>query len=81
MPLNTFPTIVHMRADQMHAWENALAEQMEFCKNVLSHPHSYLEWLMTDILEERDGKVSISGRTICNLRFATHIDGFCQIRR
>ena len=34
----------------------------------------FLEWIMSDALEEHDGKVSIGGRTITNLRFADDID-------
>ena len=30
---------------------------------------------MTDALEDHEGKVSIGGKTITNLRFADHIDG------
>ena len=33
----------------------------------------FLEWIMSDALEENDGKVSIGGRNITNLRFADDI--------
>ena len=35
----------------------------------------FLERIMTDALEDREGTVSIGGRTITNLRFADAIDG------
>lgn len=34
----------------------------------------FLERIMTDAMEEHEGKVSIGGRTITNLRFADDID-------
>ena len=34
----------------------------------------FLERIMSDALEEHDGKVSIGGRPITNLRFADDID-------
>ena len=34
----------------------------------------FLERIMSDALEEHDGKVSIDGRNITNLRFADDID-------
>ena len=37
----------------------------------------FLERITYDGLEEHDGKVSIGGRTITNLRFADDIDVFC----
>ena len=35
----------------------------------------FLERIMTDVLEQHEGTVSIGGRTITNLRFADDIDG------
>ena len=35
----------------------------------------FLDRIMTDALEDRQGTVSIEGRTITNLRFADDIDG------
>ena len=35
----------------------------------------FLERIMSDVLEEHEGTVSIAGRTITNLRFADGIDG------
>ena len=35
----------------------------------------FLERIMTDALEDREGTVSIGGRAITNLRFADDIDG------
>ena len=35
----------------------------------------FLERIMSDVLEEHEGTISIAGRTIINLRFADYIDG------
>ena len=35
----------------------------------------FLERIMSDVLEEHKGTISILGRTITNLRFADDIDG------
>ena len=50
---------------------------MESDKDVYSHPPSstyFWKRIMTDALENREGTVSIGGRTITNLRFADDID-------
>ena len=38
----------------------------------------FLEQIMSDALEEHDGKVSIGGRNITNLRFADDIDALAE---
>ena len=38
----------------------------------------FLERIMPDALEEHDGKVSIGGRNITNLRFADDIDAVAE---
>ena len=38
----------------------------------------FLERIMSDVLEEHDGKVSIGGRNITNLRFADDIDALAE---
>ena len=38
----------------------------------------FLEKIMTDVLEEHDGKVSIGSRIITNLRFANDIDAVAE---
>ena len=44
--------------------------------STLTHPRQHiLERIMTDALEDREGTVSIGGRTITNLHFADDIDG------
>ena len=40
-------------------------------------PH-FLEWLMPDALEEHNGKVSIGGSKITNLRFADDTNGLAE---
>ena len=41
----------------------------------------FLERIMSDALEEHDGKVSIGGRNITNLRFADDIDVLAEKSR
>ena len=41
-------------------------------------PNIFLERIMSDALEEHDGKVSIGGRNITNLRFADDIDALAE---
>ena len=38
----------------------------------------FLERIMSDALEEHDGKVSIGGRNITNLRFADDLDALAE---
>ena len=38
----------------------------------------FFEQIMTDALEEHDGKLSIGGRNITNLRFADDIDALAE---
>ena len=38
----------------------------------------FLEWIMSDALEEHDGKVSTGGRNITNLQFADDIDALAE---
>ena len=46
----------------------------------VTHPlqHFFLERIMSDTLEEHDGKVSIGGRNTTNLRFADDIDALAE---
>ena len=46
----------------------------------VTHPlqHFFLERITFDTLEEHDGKVSIGGRNITNLRFADDIDALAE---
>ena len=46
----------------------------------VTHPlqNIFLERIMSDALEEHDGKVSIGGRNITNLRFADDIDALAE---
>ena len=45
----------------------------------VTHPHQhFFERIMSDALEEHDGKVSIGGRNITNLRFADDIDALAE---
>ena len=38
----------------------------------------FLKWIMTDALEEHNGKFSIGGRNITNLHFANYIDALAE---
>ena len=38
----------------------------------------FLEWIMSDALEEHNEKVSVGGRNITNLRFADDIDALAE---
>ena len=61
----------------MAGQKNDSEQQFESGKDVFFHPPSstiFLEGVMSDALEERDGKVSIGGRTITNQRLADDID-------
>ena len=45
----------------------------------VTHPlNIFHEWIMSDALEEHDGKVSTGGRNITNLRFADDIDALAE---
>ena len=45
----------------------------------VTHPlHHFFERIMSDALEEHDGKVSIGGKNITNLRFADDIDALAE---
>ena len=46
----------------------------------VTHPlqHFFFEWIMSDALEEHDGKVSIGCRNITSLRFAVDIDALAE---
>ena len=56
-------------------WEN-VSEQGRERKDLLSPTlfNIYIERIMSDALEEHDGKVSISSRNIINLQFAKDLD-------
>ena len=64
----------------MAALENGSEQESEKGKDVFCHPRSssFLERIMSNALEEYDGKVSIGGRNITNLRFADDIDALAE---
>ena len=46
----------------------------------VSHPfQKFVRRIMSDVLEEHDGKVSIGGKNITNLRFADDIDTLAEV--
>ena len=40
--------------------------------------HVFFKWIMSDVLEGHDGKVSVGGRTITNLRVACDTDALSE---
>ena len=65
----------------MAAQENGSEQQLELGKDAFSHPPSFnifLERIMSDDLEEHDGKISIGSRSITNLRSADEIDAVAE---
>ena len=65
----------------MAAQENASEQQLESGNDVFLDPPSstfFLERIEADALEEHDGKISISGRTVANLRFVDDIDALAE---
>ena len=45
----------------------------------VTHPFQYFfEWIMSDALEEHDGKVSMGGKNITNPRFADDTDALAE---
>ena len=65
----------------MAALENGSEQKLEKGKDVFCHPPSSTfisQRIMSDALEEHDGKVSIGGRNITNLRFANDIDALAE---
>ena len=53
------------------ARENDAEQQLELGKDAFYHPPSstFFKRILSDTMEEHDGKVSIGGRTVTNLRF------------
>ena len=64
----------------MAAQENGSEQQLESGKDVSFHPPAskFFPKDYSDTLEEHDGKVSIGGRTITDLRFADDIDALAE---
>ena len=59
-------------------WENGSQQGK---KRMFSSPtlsNIYIDWTMSDALEEHDGKISIYRRNIINLQFAEGIDAIAE---
>ena len=56
-------------------WFRTTVEVRQGCLRSTTLFNTFLERIMTDVLEDHEGTVSIGGRTIINLRFADDIDG------
>ena len=68
----------------MSAQKNGSEEQSKSGKDVIFQPPSstfFSKRIMSGTLEEHDGKVSIGGRTITNLRFADDIDALAEVEQ
>ena len=66
-PLSNFKARLQVQFRLTAAQENGSEQQLMLGKDALSHPPSstfFSNWIMTDALEEHDGKVSIGGRNI-----------------
>lgn len=59
-------------------WLRATAGASQGCLFSLAVFNSFLERLMSDALEEHDGKGSIDGKTFTNLRVADDTDGLAK---
>ena len=65
----------------MAALENGSEQHSELGKDAFYHPplfSNFLERIISDVLEEHYGKVSIGGRNITKLRFADDIDALAE---
>ena len=58
-------------------FRTTVGESQSFFYHSLSSTF-YLEWLMTDALEEYDGKVSIGGINITNLTLSDDVDALAE---
>ena len=59
-------------------WLRTTTEVRQGCLLSPNRFNIFLKWIMPDALEEHDGKVSIGGRNITNLRFANDIDALIE---
>ena len=64
--------------DRIGEWFRTTARVRQECLLSPTLFNIFLERIMSDALEEHDGKVSIGGRNITNLRFADDIDALAE---
>ena len=64
--------------DSMGEWFRTTVGVRQECLLSLTLFNIFVKRIMSDALEEHDGKVSIGGRNITNLRFAKDIDVLAQ---
>ena len=62
----------------MGEWFRTTAGVWQGCLLSRTFFNIFLERIMSDALEEHDGKVSIGGRNTTNLRFADDIDALLR---
>ena len=62
----------------MGEWFRTTVEIKQWCLLSPTLFNIFLEQVISDALEEHDGKVSIGGRNITNLRFAYNIDDLAE---
>ena len=59
-------------------WENGSEKGKERMSSVTHPLQHYIEWIMSDALEEHDGKVSLSSSNIINLQFVDDTDAVAE---
>ena len=64
--------------DSIGEWFRATVRVKQGCLLSPTLFNIFLKRIMSDALEEHDGKVSIGGRNITNLRFADDIDALAE---
>ena len=67
-----------LSAVQMNGSTGEWSRTTDGGNDVFSHPPSSLLWVMSDALEEHDGKVNIGGRTIIILMFVDDVDALAE---
>ena len=74
---NNVVSAVHMNGS-IGEWFRTTVRVRQGCLLSPTLFNIFLERIMSDALEEHDGKVSIGGRTITNLRFADDINALAE---
>ena len=70
--------LIHLNAKLDQHWFRTTVGARQGCILSPTLFNVFLKRIMSDALEEHDGKVSIGGRNITNLRFADDIDALAE---
>ena len=70
--------LFQMNSRKLGEWFRTTVGERQWCLLSPTLLSIFLDWIMTDALEQHDEKVSIGGRTISNLRFADDIDALAE---